>query len=99
MYLPNYFIDLPRIYPIDLGLCKRYINPTTKQHITCKDNKKMVGTAIFCSINTHKGLEQARRDDLEAVVYLVAYLVKKLPWESVGNKDIDLRVNINIKHQ
>jgi hypothetical protein len=49
----------------------------------------MVGTAIFCSLNTHEGKEQSRRDDLEAVIYMVAYLVKKLPWEVVANRKVD----------
>jgi hypothetical protein len=46
----------------------------------------MVGTAMFCSLNTHQGLEQSRRDDIEAIVYIVTYMVKKLPWESVASK-------------
>ncbi len=54
----------------------------------------MVGTAMFCSLNTHKGLEQARRDDIEAVVYLVAYLVKKLPWEG-GKEGKEIEVEKN----
>ena len=55
----------------------------------------MVGTAMFCSLNTHKGLEQGRRDDLEAMIYLVAYLVKKLPWESgvTAKEIIDMGTN------
>ncbi len=48
----------------------------------------MVGTAMFCSLNTHQGLEQSRRDDIEAIVYIVTYMVKKLPWESVASKQI-----------
>lgn len=46
-----------------------------------KTNKKMIGTPLFCSMNTHKGLEASRRDDLESWVYMMIYLIKKLPWE------------------
>lgn len=52
----------------------------------------MVGTPIFCSLHTHKGLENSRRDDLESWVYMIIYLVKKLPWE-----DYSLRKNFKNK--
>lgn len=41
----------------------------------------MIGTPIFCSLNTHKGIETSRRDDIESWIYMMIYLVKKLPWE------------------
>jgi casein kinase I homolog HRR25 len=45
-----------------------------------KTNKKMIGTPVFCSLNAHRGIEASRRDDLESWVYMMIYLVKKLPW-------------------
>lgn len=44
------------IYLIDLGLCKKYLKNDTDEHIRMKENKKMIGTPVFCSLNTHKGM-------------------------------------------
>ena len=78
-----------RLYLIDLGLCKQFMRPDTGEHIKMKTNKKMIGTPVFCSINTHKGIENSRRDDLESWVYMIVYLVKKLPWEDYSlRKDV-----------
>jgi casein kinase I family protein HRR25 len=50
-------------------------------HIQMATNKGMVGTARYTSINSHIGLEQSRRDDLEAVGYVLLYLhLGQLPW-------------------
>ena len=35
----------------------------------------VVGTAIFASINAHKGMELGRRDDIESLAYALIYLL------------------------
>jgi len=72
------------IYLIDFGLSREFNNSITGRHISYLEAKKFIGTARYASVNTHAGIEQSRRDDLESLGYLFVYLLKgKLPWENI----------------
>ncbi|PPS01215.1 hypothetical protein GOBAR_AA19446 [Gossypium barbadense] len=78
----NFLMGLGRkanqVYVIDYGLAKKYRDLQTHKHIPYRENKNLTGTARYASVNTHLGIEQSRRDDLESLGYVLI-----LPWQGL----------------
>mmetsp|Transcript_13578 Transcript_13578/g.21197 ORF Transcript_13578/g.21197 Transcript_13578/m.21197 type:complete len:201 (+) Transcript_13578:451-1053(+) len=72
------------LHVVDMGLAKRYIDPVTNQHLAFRDDKSLTGTARYASVHAHKGEELSRRDDFEAIGYVLVYLYTGyLPWQNL----------------
>ena len=87
----NFLIGNPDkylIYIIDFGLSKKYKSSRTNKHVQFRLTKKFTGTARYASLNAIRGAEQSRRDDLEAIGYMLLFFFSngKLPWQGVSCK-------------
>lgn len=88
------------VFIIDFGLSKKFRDSKTKQHIQYKDKKSLTGTARYASISSHMGIDQTRRDDLEAIIYVFIYfLCGSLPWQGIeaNNKQEKYNKIMNMK--
>lgn len=99
----NFLIGLGKksslLYLIDFGLAKKFRDLKSFKHIDYKEGKHLTGTARYASINTHQGIEQSRRDDLETIGYLFVYFFKGgLPWQGLPAKNKEQKYK-NIKEK
>lgn len=78
-----------KLFLIDFGLCKTYIKHD--KHIEMRENKGLIGSLTYASINAHEKCELSRRDDLESLGYMLVYFwLGHLPW-----REIDFTKNPN----
>lgn len=100
----NFLIGLnklqDKIYMIDYGLAKRYMNTKTQQHVPFAENRGVHGTSRYISTNGHLGFEQSRRDDIESLAYVLLYFINgSLPWLGIkaGSKQEKMERIFNLK--
>eukprot|EP00929_Paragymnodinium_shiwhaense_P112619 TRINITY_DN80882_c0_g1_i1.p1 TRINITY_DN80882_c0_g1~~TRINITY_DN80882_c0_g1_i1.p1 ORF type:complete len:356 (+),score=71.90 TRINITY_DN80882_c0_g1_i1:121-1188(+) len=91
--------DADKIYLVDFGLSKTYLDGKTGKHVGFKDGRKgLVGTARYTSISNHLGIEPTRRDDLEGLGYVGLHMAKgALPWQQHLKDETKQERNARIK--
>lgn len=84
------------LYLIDFGHAKKF---TSGSFMMARRNsfnvaKAVVGTPRFISIHAHLGHEEAPRDDLEALGYILIYLARGvLPWQGIKARSMPEKLN------
>ena len=99
--------DNSQLYLIDFGNAKKYRSSRTGKHIKLFKKKGIYGSLIFLSLNSLKGIEQTRKDELESLGLVIIYLYKgSLPWSELKFKNMsqgidkvkNYRENISIEN-
>ena len=72
-----------KVFLIDFGRTKKYIDNRTGKHIPYCENKTH-SNCKYASINAHLGNAQSRRDDMESLGYVLMYFNRgSLPWHDI----------------
>ena len=66
--------DTDILYLIDFGLSTPYIDEQGK-HIEKKQLYKFSGNFNFAALNSCRGFNKSRRDDIESAFYVLIYLI------------------------
>ena len=71
-----------KLFMIDFGISKPFRKGI--HHVPYRDGVSIGGTARYSSLNTHKCIQQGRRDDMESIGYVIIYLLRgNLPWQGL----------------
>ena len=81
------FKDPALLYLIDFGLTCRYLNEDGS-HIEKEFLKKFSGNFLFASLNSCRGNNKSRRDDVQSAIYIMIYFLNdgQLPWSNFHTK-------------
>lgn len=89
------------IFLVDFGLATEYYDG--RGHWPLKSISAFNGNFRFASLNAHRCVTQSRRDDLEALAYMLIFLTRgTLPWSGVpsdGEWQVKNRRILEIKEQ
>ena len=79
--------DSDVLYLIDFGLATPYLK-ADGSHIKQKSLNKFSGNFMFASINSIRGYNKSRRDDIQSVFFVLIYLINgsELPWSDFSQK-------------
>mmetsp|Transcript_11245 Transcript_11245/g.33757 ORF Transcript_11245/g.33757 Transcript_11245/m.33757 type:complete len:736 (+) Transcript_11245:214-2421(+) len=95
--------DAPRLLLLDLGLAQRFRHPPGSTHANTRCSYRCEpdvfrGTGRYASLHAHLGRAVSPRDDLESLVYTLAFLVsRQLPWQGHKGTDVEKRHKVAVQ--
>ena len=99
--------DPDNVYLIDFGLSCKY-QKEDGTHVEKEYTQKFSGNFIFASLNSCRGYNKSRRDDIQSLVYVMVFMLNggSLPWSDFHKKFKDrdyafkdfLRERVDIKY-
>lgn len=88
--------DENQLFLIDFGQAQPFLNNGV--HIRLQKGKAFQGNVYWASSNLLRGLPASRRDDLEALMYVLIYLHKgELPWQVIRESRNRLQRILSLK--
>lgn len=79
-----------QLFVIDFGMSRFFRDPSQHTHIAFTETRLFSGTARFSSACALRGREQSRRDDMEALAYVWAFMLNgELPWMSIKAESLE----------
>jgi len=79
------------VYLLDFGLAHPFKDENTNIHMPYQTNVCFRGTHRYASVTAHARIEQSRRDDMEALGYVLIYFLRGLPWQNLQIERKDRR--------
>ncbi|KAI9675002.1 MAG: serine/threonine protein kinase [Caeruleum heppii] len=80
-----------KVYVADIGTAQEIYEPTIRHWDDERRERRklpMIGTTRYASINAHLGVVQSPCDDMEALGYVLIYLLRgSLPWQDLETDD------------
>ncbi len=79
--------DSERLYLIDFGLAQCFLDDEGR-HLEKQYVRKFSGNFLFASLNSCRGNNKSRRDDMESVMYIMIYLLNDnyVPWCDIESR-------------
>uniref|UniRef100_A0A915PIY7 non-specific serine/threonine protein kinase n=1 Tax=Setaria digitata TaxID=48799 RepID=A0A915PIY7_9BILA len=91
--------DCRTIFMIDYGMVRSFVLEDSNKKVALRKPRKRVllrGTLRYCSPNVHRRMEQGRNDDLLSLLYMLIELCSGLPWNSIKDEKVLLKMKESI---
>ncbi|PBK76558.1 putative casein kinase-1 hhp1 [Armillaria solidipes] len=92
-------LDNSTIKIIDFGISKPFSQGPPSKYEPLKEQRVIVGSLYWASLNSHNGIDLSHRDDLESLAYIALFLLRgHLPWKPRPREEFRLHSQEIVRH-